>query len=353
MFVLVYVDDIIVTSSSDYAITTLVRDLNKNFAIKDLGELHYFVGIEVKKINNGLLLIQEKYAIDILDKAVMRDCKAAPTPLSSSEPLSLSASTPLGADDSTKFRSMVGGLQYLTLNWPDVSFSVNKICQYLHAPTMEHWTATKRILRYVNDTLKLGISIIQSYSTFLSAFSDANWAGCLDDRRSTGGFAILIGPNLVSWSARKHATVSRSSTEAEYKSLANATAELIWVEALLKELGVKLKEKPSLWCDNLCATYLSANLVFHACTKHIEIDFHFVKERVGNNLLATRFISSADQVVDGLTKALPVNRLRLREGVRHCNRCLVFPVQVLYESALVSNLYQTLYTLACPLRHLY
>jgi histone deacetylase 1/2 len=103
MFVLVYVDDIIVTSSSDYAITALVRDLNKNFAIKDLGELHYFLGIEVKKINNGLLLAQEKYATYILDKAGMHDCKAAPTPLSSSEPQSLSAGTPLGANDSTKF----------------------------------------------------------------------------------------------------------------------------------------------------------------------------------------------------------------------------------------------------------
>ncbi|XP_071683458.1 uncharacterized protein [Lolium perenne] len=163
--------------------------------------------------------------------------------------------------------------------------------------------------RYVKDTLKLGITFIKSSSTLLSAFSDADWAGCLDDRRSTGGFAIFVGPNLVSWSARKQATVSRSSTEAEYKALANATAEMIWVEALLTELGVKLLQKPSLWCDNLGATYLSANPVFHARTKHIEIDFHFVRERVADNRLAIRFISSKDQVADGFTKALPVKKL--------------------------------------------
>jgi histone deacetylase 1/2 len=114
---------------------------------------------------------------------------------------------------------------------------------------------------------------------------------------------------LVSWSARKQDTVSRSSTEAEYKSLANATAELIWVEALLAELGVKMKQKPRLWCDNLGATYLSVNPVFHARTKHIEIDFHFVRERVAKNQLAISFISSKDQVADGFTKALPVKKL--------------------------------------------
>jgi hypothetical protein len=103
--------------------------------------------------------------------------------------------------------------------------------------------------------------------------------------------------------------VSRSSTEAEYKAIANATTELIWVEALIRELGVSLKEKPCLWCDNLGATYLSVNPVFHACTKHIEIDYHFVRERVANKRLDVKFISNKDQVADGFTKALPVKKL--------------------------------------------
>jgi len=144
----------------------------------------------------------------------------------------------------------------------------------------------------------------------VSAFSDADWVGDVDDRQSTGGFAVFLGTNLVSWMARKQATVSRSSTEAEYKALANATAELMWVQKLLSELGISHPSAARLWYDNLGAKYLSANPVFHARTKHIEIDFHFVRERVAHKLLDIRFINSGDQVADGFTKAISAAQLR-------------------------------------------
>jgi histone deacetylase 1/2 len=153
--------------------------------------------------------------------------------------------------------------------------------------------------------LSTGLSLRPASSDLLSAFSDVDWAGNVDDRRSTGGYAIFFGGNLIAWSARKQATVSRSSTESEYKALANATAELIWVQSLLLELGIQQSRAPVLWCDNLGATYLSANPVFHARTKHIEVDFHFVRERVSRKQLEIRFISSNDQVADIFTKPLP------------------------------------------------
>ena len=153
---------------------------------EDLGDLHFFLGIEVKKTRHGLLLTQEKYANDLLVKVGVTKCTSSPTPLScSTEKLSLTEGTPLGPHDSTHYRSIVGGLQYLTLTRPDISFSVNKICQYLHVPTPAHWTAAKRILRYVQGTLHVGLTFQKSSSSLLSAFSDADWAGCLDDRKST------------------------------------------------------------------------------------------------------------------------------------------------------------------------
>jgi histone deacetylase 1/2 len=170
MFVLIYVDDIIVSSSSDQAISALLRDLGEDFALKDLGDLHFFLGIEVKKTPDGLLLSQEKYATDLLSRVGMTKCTTCPTPLSSIDKLSLTDGTLLGAEDSTQYRSIVGALQYLTLTRPDLSFAVNKICQFLHAPTTTHWTAAKRILRYVQGTFKVGITFQKSNSTLLSAF---------------------------------------------------------------------------------------------------------------------------------------------------------------------------------------
>jgi histone deacetylase 1/2 len=163
----------------------------------------------------------------------------------------------------------------------------------------------------LKQSTNLGLKISKSSPLLVSAFSDADWAGSLDDRHSIGGFAVFLGTNLISWSARKQATVSRSSTEAEYKALANDTTEVMWIQTLLMELGVRAPRAAKLWCDNLGAKYLSANPVFHSRTKHIEVDYHFFRERVAKKLLDIEYVSTKDQVADGFTKPLPVRQLEM------------------------------------------
>jgi histone deacetylase 1/2 len=297
IYMLVYVDDIVIAGSTPAAVDRLVASLSETFPIKDLGTLEYFLGLEASSNSGGMILTQRKYAIDLLHRVSMENCRATSTPLATTERLARETGTTLGTEDSFRYRSIVGGLQYLTLTRPDLSFAVNKVCQFLSQPTDVHWEAVKRILRYVKGTLDMGLRIRKSPSTEVSIYTDADWAGCVDDRRSTSGYAVYVGPNLVSWSSKKQPTVSRSSTEAEYKALANGATEAIWVESLLKELGVSQQRATILWCDNLGATYLTPNPVFHARTKHIEIDFHFVRERVasgefmsGLSLLVTNWL---------------------------------------------------------------
>lgn len=189
---LIYVDDIIVTSSSREAVTALLACLKEDFALKDLSKLHYFLGIEVKEEANGITLSQAKYAQDVLKRVGMLGCKPCTTPLSASDKLSSYDGDPLSPKDATRYRSIVGALQYSTISRPDLSFAVNRVCQFLHAPTSAHWTAMKRILRYVQYTLSFGMHIQKNWSSVISAFSDADWAGDPDDRRSKGALLYFL-----------------------------------------------------------------------------------------------------------------------------------------------------------------
>ncbi|XP_071677013.1 uncharacterized mitochondrial protein AtMg00810-like [Lolium perenne] len=215
IYMLVYVDDIVIAGSTPGVVDRLVQSLSDSFPIKDLGPLDYFLGLKASFNSGGMTVTQRKYALDLLHRVNMENCKPTSTPLVPSEKLSRDGGTLLHTDDAFRYRSVVGGLQYLTLTRPDISFAVNKVCQYLSQPTEVHWEAVKRILRYVKGTLDTGLCFRKSRSTGISIFTDADWAGCVDDRRSTGGFAIFVGPNLISWSSKKQPTVSRSSTKAE------------------------------------------------------------------------------------------------------------------------------------------
>ncbi|XP_028078302.1 uncharacterized protein LOC114280165 [Camellia sinensis] len=277
------------------------------FSMKELGDIAYFLGISVQPTSSGYLLSQSKYAKEILLKAGLSSCKSCPSPISVKPSVPPNAALPFS--DPALYRSIVGALQYLTITRPDLSLSVNQACQHMHAPTIEHFAAVKRILRYVQGTITHGLSF--SSSTFdVHGYSDSNWAGDVLDRKSTTGYCVFLGSNLVSWSAKKQATVSRSSTEAEYRALANTTAELSWISMLLTKMSISSPTTPILWCDNLSAIALASNPVFHSRSKHIEIDCHFVRDKVLAKQFQLQYIPTMDQLADLFTKPVSVSRFQ-------------------------------------------
>ncbi|XP_028090289.1 uncharacterized protein LOC114290545 [Camellia sinensis] len=294
-------DDILVTGSDSSVIQSLLHYMHVASSMKELGDISYFLGIPVLSISQGYFLSQPKYATDLLHKAGMLECKPCSTPMAIKP--SSSTSDDLPYSQPQLYRSLVGALQYLTITRPDISLAVNHACQHMHVPTIAHFALVKRILRYVKGTLTHGLRFTPGPFT-LHAFTDANWAGDSLDRRSTSGFCVFLGPNLISWSAKKQPTVSRSSTEAEYRSMASTTAELVWLQQLLKDLCISSSSPPVLWCDNISAMALASNPVFHSRLKHIEVDCHFIRDRVGSKQISLAYISTSDQIANIFTKLL-------------------------------------------------
>ncbi|CAJ2649804.1 unnamed protein product [Trifolium pratense] len=237
-YILLYVDDIILTASSDAFRDSIMSQLSIEFAMKDLGPLSYFLGISVTKHTGGLFLSQKKNAREIIERAGMSSCKSSPTPVDTKAKLSGSSGNPY--HDPTEYRSL------------------------------------------------------------------ADWAGCPDTRRSTSGYCVYLGDNLISWSAKRQHTLSRSSAEVEYRGVANVVSESCWIRNLLLELYCPVTTATLVYCDNVSAVYLSGNPVQHQRTKHIEMDIHFVREKVARGQVRVLHVPSRYQIADIFTKGLPL-----------------------------------------------
>ncbi|KAH0743784.1 hypothetical protein KY290_031777 [Solanum tuberosum] len=249
----------------------------------------------------------------------MTDCKGVPTPMTS----------PCTFADS---RRVIGKLHYLSFTRPDIGFAVSKLSQFIHNPKVSHWKAIKCLLRYLKHTITLGVQLSREPTDRLPAYADSDWAGNPQDRTSTTGYVVYLGNSPVFWSSKKQKSVSRSSTEAEYRVVATVVSEVNWLTNLLRELHKSMFASPTIFCDNVSTTYSCANPVFHNRMKHVAIDFHFVREQVQHKALEVRHLHSADQVVDVLTKPLP--RIAFQ---RHFHKLVLFQSPPTCEGVLRDN----------------
>jgi len=301
VIVLVYVDDIAIASTSEGAAIQLTQDLQQRFKLRDLGDLKYFLGLEIARTEAGISICQRKYALELLASTGMVNCKPVSVPMILNVKMMKTDGDLL--DDREQYRRIVGKLMYLTITRLDITFAVNKLCQFSSAPRTSHLQAAYRVLQYIKGSVGQGLFYSASADLTLKGFADSDWASCPDSRRSTTGFSMFVGDSLISWRSKKQHVVSRSSAEAEYRALALVTCELVWLHTLLMSLKASYLV-PVLYSDSTTAIYIATNPVFHERTKHIELDCHTVREKLDNGELKLLHVRTEDQVADILTNPL-------------------------------------------------
>jgi hypothetical protein len=311
----VYVDDIVFGGSSNSLVARFAEDMSREFEMSMMGELQFFLGLQIKQSKEGTFVHQAKYTKDIVRKFKMEDSKAMMTPMSTT--------TALDADeegehvDQKEYRSMIGSLLYLTAMRPDIQFSVCLCARFQASSRTSHRQAVKRIFRYLRRTPDFGLWYSASSSLALHGFSDADFAGCRLDWKSTSGTCQFLGSSLVSWSSRKQWSVAQSTTEAEYVAVASCCSQLLWISYTMSDFGEEYTYVP-LQCDSTSAISVAKNPVLHSKTKHIEVRYHFLRDHVEKGKIALIHVPTHDQLADIFTKPLDqatFTRLRGELGV--------------------------------------
>ena len=299
---IVYVDDIILTGNDLKEMEKLKMKLATEFEVKDLGEMRYFLGMEIARSKEGIAVSQRKYILDLLQDTGMSACKPADTPIDPNLKLgNIKEGVPVNTQ---QYQRLVGRLIYLSHTRPDIAFAVSMISQFMHCPFEEHLEAANRILRYLKSCPGKGLLFRKGGKKEVEAFTDADYAGSDVDRRSTSGYCTYVWGNLVTWRSKKQGVVARSSAEAEYRSMANGVCELLWIRRVLEELKMEIDLPMKLFCDNKAAISIAHNPVQHDRTKHVEVDRHFIKENLDAGIICIPFVGTADQTADILTKGL-------------------------------------------------
>ncbi len=312
--VAIHVDDIILAGKTDEEIAKVKESIAERFQAKDMGELKYILGLQVIHENGKIWIGQPTYTESILKKFGMENCKTLETPVDPSSKL-VKATEDSELFNKEEYQSAVGSLLYLSsATRPDITFAVNNVAKFSANPTKEHWTAVKRIFRYLRGTVNYGLLYTENGSPDCVGFSDADWAGDLNDRKSTSGYTFLMNGAAVSWRSKKQTCVALSTAEAEYIALSAAAQEALWMRQLLANLNVNFDEPVKIYEDNQSAICMSKNPQFHGRSKHIDIKYHFVRDQVEKKTITVRYCPTGSMLADIFTKGIPKEQFKkLRE----------------------------------------
>ncbi|KAJ9545145.1 hypothetical protein OSB04_024852 [Centaurea solstitialis] len=308
LLVQIYVDDIIFGSTNPKLCEKFELLMKTEYKMSMMGELTYFLGLQIKQSEKGIFINQGKYVLDMLKKFDLTSCTPMKTPMA--PPLSLDKDSKGKPVDVTLYRGMIGSLLYLTASRPDIMYSTCLCARYQAEPKESHLIAVKRIFRYLKGTPNLGLWYSKDSGLDLMAYSDSDFAGCKIDRKSTTGGCHLLGGKLVSWTSKKQNSVSTSIAEAEYVAAGICCAQVLWLRNQLQDYDIQLSKIP-IYCDNTSAIAIANNPVLHSKTKHIEVRYHFIRDHVMNGDIELHFVPTEYQLADLFTKPLDVTRFNM------------------------------------------
>ncbi|KAG8479288.1 hypothetical protein CXB51_029082 [Gossypium anomalum] len=312
LIVSLYVDDLLVTGGDQNILAVFKAKMKEMFEMSDLGQMTYFLGMEVQRTQNGIFLGQKTFAANILSKFSMENCKPTSTPMAVG--MKLSSQGDHDQVSKSDYRSLVGCLLYLTATRPDIMFAVSMLSRFMHCCNKQHLQAGKRVLRYLKGTLSHGLYFGKSENLKLIGYTNSDWAGSKDDMKSTSGYAFTLGSAMFCWSSKKQSIVAQSTAEAEYVTTANAINQAIWLRKILADLNLYQREATEIFCDNKSAVAIAKNPVFHGRTKHFSIKLHVVREMEQAREIELIHCNSEDQIADIFTKALNESRfIKLKE----------------------------------------
>ena len=305
-YIAVYVDDLLIASNDTKMLNAEKKLLQNRFATKDLGEAHYCLGIQMQRDRKKkhMLLHQTRYLTNLLEKYGMSDCKAVNTPQEQNKIMLPNDDDPV---DKAKYQALIGSITYaVTATRPDLAQALGSINQFASNPSKEHWTAAKRILRYIKGTIDHGILYDGSKEgdVQLKGYVDADWGSNPNGRKSQSGYTFFLCGGIISWASKKQPIIALSSTEAEYIAASLALQEALWLRSLLSQLGYPQEQPTQVNEDNQGVIALCKNPKYHSRTKHIDIKYHFIREKIRSSEIVLKYCSTEDMIADAFTKPL-------------------------------------------------